>query len=179
LNDGHYLIDDRTKNGVDQFKGFPIYFGTQDFTDWITVVQYFIIMKIAYNISETIKMWIEIKTDDFINALKGLKPKTNSPNKLMNLEAQISFENSEALIVINGSLTKCPAKGEWQGFVCLKFGYLVSFIKIKPISEIIKIEFEGEKLKIDSAKFSATWIKSSQWVTTQLADAQLFNLIAD
>ncbi len=124
-------------------------------------------------------MWIEIKTDDFVNALKGLKPKTNSPNKLMNLEAQISYENSEALIVINGGLTKCPAKGKWQGFVCLKFGYLVPFIKIKPTSEIVKIEFEEEKIKIDSAKFSATWIKTSQWVTTQLADAQLFNLVAD
>ena len=47
LNDGHYLIDDRTKNGVDQFKGVHIHFGTPDFPDWKTVVQYFIKMKIA------------------------------------------------------------------------------------------------------------------------------------
>ena len=47
LNDGHYLIDDRTKNGVDRFKGVHIHFGTQDFPDWPTVVRYLIKMKLA------------------------------------------------------------------------------------------------------------------------------------
>ena len=40
LNDGHYLIDDRTKNGVDRFKGFHIHFGTEQFPDWPKVVEY-------------------------------------------------------------------------------------------------------------------------------------------
>lgn len=40
LNDGHYLIDDRTKNGVDRFKGFHIHFGTEQFPDWPKVVKY-------------------------------------------------------------------------------------------------------------------------------------------
>jgi len=47
LNDGHYLIDDRTKNGADRFKGVHIHFGTPDFPDWPTVVQYFIKAKLA------------------------------------------------------------------------------------------------------------------------------------
>ena len=38
LNDGHYLIDDRTKNGADRFKGVHIHFGTADFPDWTSVV---------------------------------------------------------------------------------------------------------------------------------------------
>lgn len=40
LNDGHYLIDDRTKNGVDRFKGEHIHFGTPRFPDWKAVVSY-------------------------------------------------------------------------------------------------------------------------------------------
>jgi 5'-nucleotidase len=40
LNDGHYLIDDRTKNGVDRFRGEHIHFGTERFPDWKTVVAY-------------------------------------------------------------------------------------------------------------------------------------------
>ena len=40
LNDGHYLIDDRTKNGADQFKGKHIHFGTESFPDWISVYNY-------------------------------------------------------------------------------------------------------------------------------------------
>ena len=40
LNDGHYLVDDRTKNGADKFKGMHIHFGTDDFTDWKVVCEY-------------------------------------------------------------------------------------------------------------------------------------------
>ncbi len=40
LNGGHYLIDDRTKNGADRFKGEHIHFGTDKFPNWQTVVAY-------------------------------------------------------------------------------------------------------------------------------------------
>jgi hypothetical protein len=40
LNDGHYLIDDRTKNGADRFPGEHIHFGAEKFPDWISVVEY-------------------------------------------------------------------------------------------------------------------------------------------
>lgn len=40
LNDGHYLIDDRTKNGVDRFRGEHIHFGTDRFPNWGVVVSY-------------------------------------------------------------------------------------------------------------------------------------------
>jgi 5'-nucleotidase len=40
LNDGHYLIDDRTKNGADRFRGIHIHFGTADFPDWPSVVDH-------------------------------------------------------------------------------------------------------------------------------------------
>ena len=40
LNDGQYLIDDRTKNGADRFRGEHIHFGTDQFPDWPSVVAY-------------------------------------------------------------------------------------------------------------------------------------------
>jgi hypothetical protein len=40
LNDGDYLIDDRTKNGVLKFKGEHIHFGTPAFPDWLSVTDY-------------------------------------------------------------------------------------------------------------------------------------------
>lgn len=40
LNDGHFLVDDRTKNGVDRFPGEHIHFGTERFPDWKTVLLY-------------------------------------------------------------------------------------------------------------------------------------------
>ncbi|WP_103070444.1 5' nucleotidase, NT5C type [Aquimarina sediminis] len=42
LNVGHYLIDDRTKNGAGEFTGEHIHFGTEKFPDWQSVVTYLI-----------------------------------------------------------------------------------------------------------------------------------------
>lgn len=40
LNDGHFLVDDRTKNGADRFSGEHIHFGTERFPDWAAVLAY-------------------------------------------------------------------------------------------------------------------------------------------
>lgn len=40
LNAGHFLIDDRLKNGVEKFQGEHIHFGSAQFPDWPTVVNY-------------------------------------------------------------------------------------------------------------------------------------------
>ncbi len=42
LNIGDYLIDDRTKNGASQFKGKHIHFGSEEFPDWTSIVDYLI-----------------------------------------------------------------------------------------------------------------------------------------
>jgi 5'-nucleotidase len=40
LNIGDYLIDDRAKNGAGEFTGEHIHFGTEQFPDWKSVVEY-------------------------------------------------------------------------------------------------------------------------------------------
>ena len=40
LNRGDYLIDDRTANGADKFKGELIQFGSDQFPDWKSVCEY-------------------------------------------------------------------------------------------------------------------------------------------
>ena len=40
LNVGDFLIDDRTKNGVERFRGEHIHFGTERFPDWEAVLAY-------------------------------------------------------------------------------------------------------------------------------------------
>ncbi len=39
---GHFIVDDRTKRGVDRFTGEHIHFGTKDFPDWESVVKYLV-----------------------------------------------------------------------------------------------------------------------------------------
>jgi 5'-nucleotidase len=40
LSTGDFVIDDRTKNGVDKFSGEHIHFGTERFPDWQSVIAY-------------------------------------------------------------------------------------------------------------------------------------------
>lgn len=41
LNIGDYLIDDRTKNGADKFKGVFLHFGTAELPNWNAILEYF------------------------------------------------------------------------------------------------------------------------------------------
>lgn len=40
LHLGDFLVDDRAKNGAEQFRGERIHFGSENFPDWSTVVNY-------------------------------------------------------------------------------------------------------------------------------------------
>lgn len=40
LNRGDYLVDDRERNGADQFEGTLIRFGSDDFPDWQAVIKF-------------------------------------------------------------------------------------------------------------------------------------------
>jgi 5'(3')-deoxyribonucleotidase len=42
LNKGDFLIDDRTRNGAGEFEGELILFGSEEFPDWETAVNYLI-----------------------------------------------------------------------------------------------------------------------------------------
>jgi 5'(3')-deoxyribonucleotidase len=41
LNKGHFLIDDRLANGAGEFEGTLIRFGSEEFPNWDTVINYF------------------------------------------------------------------------------------------------------------------------------------------
>ncbi len=124
-------------------------------------------------------MWLELDTADFVDALKRLKPKRGGKAAIAQLETQISMMDSEAVIVVNGALTKCPGSGDWRGFVCLNYGFLLPFTKIKPNNERLRLEYADGKLKIETAKITALWVETSPWVTRQLAEAHVNNLPAD
>ena len=45
LNKGHFLVDDREKNGANEFEGKHILFGSKGFEDWSVVKTYLINQK--------------------------------------------------------------------------------------------------------------------------------------
>jgi len=119
-------------------------------------------------------MWIELKRDDFLDAINRLKPKRLLKSYAI-LELQISFLNSEVIFCVNGAETKKPAIGEWSGFVCLRYGLLLPFLKIKPQSDPLKIEYVDAKIKIETARLTAKWIQKSNLDTQASIDAHLLS----
>jgi hypothetical protein len=124
-------------------------------------------------------MWLELASDDFVEALKRLKPKRGGKATIAQLETQISLIDGQVIFVVNGALTTCNGAGYWNGFVCLDYGFLLPFIKIKPASDLVRLEYADSKLKIESSRITATWIESSPWMTGQLAEAHFNNLPAE
>lgn len=45
LNNGHFLVDDRLKNGSENFKGFHIHFGQPMFPNWGKVTDFLMLYK--------------------------------------------------------------------------------------------------------------------------------------
>ena len=41
LNHGAYIIDDRLRNGVSEFQGHHLHFGSEDCSDWKSVLKFF------------------------------------------------------------------------------------------------------------------------------------------
>jgi hypothetical protein len=37
---GDFIVDDRTRRGVDRFEGEHVHFGTERFPNWATVLEY-------------------------------------------------------------------------------------------------------------------------------------------
>ena len=121
-------------------------------------------------------MWLELASEDFVEALKRLKPKRGGKVTIAQLETQISLIDGQVIFVVNGALTTCNGTGYWNGFVCLDYGFLLPFIKIKPATDLVRLEYADSKLKIESSRITATWIESSPWMTGQLAEAHFNNL---
>jgi hypothetical protein len=124
-------------------------------------------------------MWLELASEDFVDALKRLKPKRGGKATIAQLETQISLIDNEAVLVVNGALKKCPGTGEWKGFVCLDYGFLLPFIKIKPATDVLRLEYQDSKLKIETSRITVTWVESSPWLTNQPPDADFNNIIPE
>lgn len=109
--------------------------------------------------------WIDLPTKDFIQALKTVKPRLRSAAKKAGT-LDISFINGEAVFCVGGAMTRLPAQGHWAGVVETPFLTLLSFIQVPPAGDTVKLQFDGEKLRIGSFRCKAAW----QNVSDQVAE---------
>jgi hypothetical protein len=121
-------------------------------------------------ISKPTPAWIEIDRDDFVDALKRLK--TGRITKaFLHQELQIGFLQGEAVFCIQGAQIRKPATGLWNGFVCLQYGVLAPYLKVKPEHPSVRLTYDNGKLVFGITRLQAKWIEVSPWISQMALEA--------
>ncbi len=71
-----------------------------------------------------------------------------------------SVDGDEAVFNIYGAETRRAAKGKWGGFVSFNFGRALTYTKVLPASDPVRLEFAEDRLRIDASRMPATWSKA-------------------
>jgi hypothetical protein len=104
------------------------------------------------------EQWIELSRDDFLAAIKRLRPERMG-KRFLAKTLEIGFRGDEATFGIEGAVTRRAATGLWEGLVCVQFEYLNSFVRVRPPNEVVRLSFDGDRLCIGSSRFPATWTR--------------------
>lgn len=108
--------------------------------------------------------WMEVSRDDFLGAIKRLKP-ARMLKSFAFKELQIGLVKEEAIFCIEGATTRRPASGVWNGFACVSYGMLLPFLKVKPEGDRVRLVFDQGRLRIGSTRYQARWIDASPWIS--------------
>jgi hypothetical protein len=110
-------------------------------------------------------IWLEIGRKDFVDAIRRLKP-GRMTKSMLHREIQIGFIADEAVLCINGAETRRAANGDWPGFVGFNFGHALSYTKVQPIHDPVRLEFKQDRLRIETSRIPATWIDAPAWIAS-------------
>ena len=110
--------------------------------------------------TEDSSQWIQLSREDFVDAIKRLKPGRMLKSFLLR-ELQIGFIDGEVIFAVEGASTRRPAKGQWDGFACLAYGMLFPYLKVKPDSDPVRLTFDAGRLKIGTTRINARWISAT------------------
>lgn len=100
--------------------------------------------------------WLEIKTTDFLAALKAIKP-TRTIKMLGDQQLQIGFVGGQVVFAVDGGTASRPAQGDWPGLATVKLLHLLSFLKVKHVESVIRFSFVDGRIHVGSARFAALW----------------------
>lgn len=115
-------------------------------------------------------VWLELSKADFLSAIRRLQPGRMAKSFLAR-EVQIGLVAGEAVFCVEGAQTRRPATGCWNGFVCLSYGVLFPFLKIKPDGDMVRLAYEDGRIKIGPSRMQARWIEVSPWISTMALEA--------
>jgi len=122
--------------------------------------------------------WIQLSREDFVDGIKRLKPGRMLKSFLLR-ELQIGFIDGEVIFAVEGASTSRPAKGQWDGFVCLAYGMLFPYLKVKPDSDPVRLTFDAGRLKIGTTSFNARWISASPVVSQMVLEAHFLGPVVE
>jgi DNA-directed RNA polymerase subunit M/transcription elongation factor TFIIS len=114
-----------------------------------------------------------IDTAEFLAVLKRLKPKKISKASLRE-ELYIALFNGEAIFCMRGIQTRCVVeKANWQGYIAVNSGVVLSFLAGKPAHDTVKLSVGGQVLQIEGLKTPCKIMQSPEWITAMSFEAHL------
>lgn len=118
---------------------------------------------------------ITLDTPEFLKALRRLKPKR--VNKAVQADAlYIAYLDSQAVFCTSGVETRCPVLGaKWPGYASVTFGFLLPFLRVKPIRPQVSISFADGRLKIETLSWPSKWATTQPWIAAASIEAHFFD----
>lgn len=100
--------------------------------------------------------WLEIRTPDFLEALKTINP-TGALKTLRDRQLQIGFVGGQVVFAVDRGTVSRPAQGDWPGLATVKLIYFMTFLKAKPIDTVIRLSVVDGRIHAGSARFACLW----------------------
>ena len=107
--------------------------------------------------------WMEISRDDFLEAIGGLGIRRASKTNLLRT-LEIGMFDNHAVFCLAGIETRCPARGDWNGYARVAYRVVHAFFKVPPARDPVRLSFSGERLRIVTMSVSAQWVGVSGWI---------------
>ena len=118
---------------------------------------------------------ITLDTLEFLKVLQRLKPK--SVNKAVQADAlYIAYLDGEAVFCTSGVETRCPVLGaQWPGYASVTFGFLLPFLRAKPIRPQVNVSFADGRLKIETLSCPSKWATTQPWLAAARIEAHFLD----
>ena len=90
-------------------------------------------------------------------------------------ELQIGMDSMAAVFCVEGVETRCPARGDWQGFVRIPYRLIHPLVKVPPTTNPVRLAFSDGRLRIASMSFAADWVPVAGWIGRMAMEAHFLS----
>ena len=109
-----------------------------------------------------------------LSTFRRLRPGRATKKDLAS-ELQIGMDSMAAVFCVEGVETRCPARGDWQGFVRIPYRFIHPLVKVPPTTNPVRLAFADGRLRIASMTFAAHWVPVAGWIGRMAMEAHFLS----